>query len=152
MKKKILLPVGTLEIKNKHSALGWKDSARIDPAPYRPGDRWRGVHRAIRAQLPPELRIVLDDHPQAALLNRYSRRYFESRDKKLRVTLDSDQVMFDQTRSAFPNITRPINLPDVNVVELKCEAADRGHLVRALADCPVRVSRFSKYTAGSELR
>lgn len=147
-----LPPAGTLEIKNKHNSLGWKDSCRIETAPYCPGDSWRDVHRKIRSALTPDLRPIFDEHPQATLINRYTRSYFVSRDGFLRVTLDSDQVMFDQTSSRSPNVTRQTSLPDVHVLELKCDAEHQRLATRALGSCPVRGSRFSKYTVGIENR
>ncbi|MCA8955710.1 MAG: VTC domain-containing protein [Planctomycetes bacterium] len=142
---------GTLELKHKHGTLGWKDSFAIE-APYVSGDSWADVHRRIRAQLPRDVRREFDEHPRATLLNRYHRRYLESADRVLRVTLDTDQQMFDQTRARSPNLRRRSHIPDVHVLELKCEAEDRRRAVRALASCPVRVTRFSKYAIGVELR
>lgn len=148
-----LLPCpGTLEFKNKHSSLGWKDKFEIVRPPFTAGDSWRAVHRGLRGQLPPNARPVFDEHDQAALINSYERRYFESRNGRLRITVDSDLVMFDQTRSRGPNVTRRINMPDVHVLELKCESLDRKMAAKLLATCPVRVSRFSKYTVGMGLR
>jgi len=147
-----LLPAGTLEIKNKHSQLGWKDSCRIETAPFQAGDSWRDVRRKIRSALPRDMRLVFDEHPQATLVNRYTRSYLESRDQLLRVTLDSEQEMFDQTCSQFPNVSRRTNIPDVHVLELKCDARHKQLATQALGTCPVRGSRFSKYTVGIELR
>ena len=143
---------GTLEFKNKHTALGWKDSFRVETQPYLPGDNWRAFQRRLRRAVPIQARVMFDDHGEATLINRYNRRYFVSRDGKIRITLDADQVMFDQMRSLRPNLTRRINLPEVNILEVKCESVDRDLVVRTLADCPLRIARFSKYTAGSELR
>ena len=147
-----LLPAGTLEIKNKHSQLGWKDSHRIEAGPYQDGDSWRAVHRKIRSALPRDMRPIFDDHPQAALINRYTRDYFESDDSLIRVTLDSQQEMFDQTASRCPNITRKTNIPDIHVLEVKCAAEHKRLATEVLGTCPVRGSRFSKYTVGVESR
>lgn len=143
---------GTLEFKNKRTALGWKDNFRIEESPYASGDNWRAFQRKLRHALPPAARVMFDEHGEVALINKYDRRYFESRDGRVRITLDSNQTMFDQMRSARPNITRRFNLPGVNILEVKCEDTDHEAAVRALADCPVRIARFSKYTAGSGLR
>lgn len=148
-----LLPkAGTLEFKNKRAALGWKDNYRVEIDPYREGDRWRDFQRNLRRAIPVAARIPFDERGEPVLINRYSRRYFESYDRKIRITLDSEQEMFDQMRGSLPNITRRLNLPEVHVLELKCESGDRDLAVRALSDCPIRATRFSKYTIGSELR
>lgn len=148
-----LLPqAGTLEFKNKRATLGWKDNYRLAEPPYVAGDTWSSFHRRLRRVLPPAARIPFDHLGGPVLINRYSRRYFESHDRKIRITLDSDQEMLDQMCSPFPNVVRRINLPEVHILELKCESADFAIAVRALGDCPIRTTRFSKYTIGSELR
>jgi VTC domain len=143
---------GTLEFKNKRAALGWKDNYRLLESPYVDGDTWHRFHRRLRQSIPAEARVSFDQLGGPVLINRYSRRYFESYDRKIRVTLDSHQEMLDQLRSPFPNVRRRINLPEVNILELKCESVDFDLAVQTLEDCPIRTTRFSKYTIGSELR
>ena len=143
---------GTLEFKNKRASLGWKDSHPITGLCFDADESWQRFRRRLRDRLPPEARIVFDEHPLPALINSYRRRYFVSRDGAIRITLDSEQRMFDQTRHGRPNVTRPINLPDVHVLELKCDAAFKREASRVLDTCPARGSRFSKYTTGIALR
>ena len=142
---------GTLEVKRRRSSVGWKLSYRVGRVPLI-GTPWLRFRRALRDQLPGEARIWLDANPQQVLINRYRRRYFLSRDGALRITLDRDQVMFDQLASNRPNTTRRLNLPGVHILELKCEDTEYDSAMRALANCPIRGSRFSKYTVGAELR
>lgn len=143
---------GTLEFKNKLAALGWKDNFKITSNPHAPGGTWRDFQRTLRRSLPAADRIRFDACGQPTLINRYTRRYFVSRDGRVRITLDAEQVMYDQLRSPFPNVTRRTNLPEVHVLEVKCEEDDHRALWDTLSDCPVRISRFSKYSAGTELR
>ena len=143
---------GTLEFKNKHAALGWKDNFKFPSIPYQEGETWRDFQRTLREKLEPKDRIQFDTCGQPVLINRYSRRYFESLDRRIRITLDAEQEMLDQLRSPFPNIRLRLNLPEVHVLEVKCEEEDHAAIVDTLSDCPVRISRFSKYSAGSDLR
>ena len=140
---------GALEVKRRRNRLGWKETQRVT-VPYVTGDRWPDCHRRLLAALPPPLAVLLAAHPLAALLVRYRREYFVSADGRLRLTLDRDLRALDQRASAVPNVTRRSNMPDVVVVELKCDEREHALAVRALAESPLRLSRFSKYAVALE--
>ena len=76
------------------------------------------------------------------------RKYFLSRDKKVRVTLDRDLDIYDQSRKSFPNYSLKSNLPKVLVLEVKFPKELRDYVVHAFGDIPLRGSRFSKYVSG----
>jgi len=138
---------GTLEVKRRRSSVGWKLSYRVGPLSLS-GVPWQRFRRALREQLPSDARIWLDANPQPVLINRYSRRYFLSRDGRVRLTVDWDQRVYDQRRSATPNLTRSANLPDTLVVELKFDRSDRKLANRYAQGIPIRLSRNSKYVIG----
>ena len=71
-----------------------------------------------------------------------------SRDRKIRVTLDSNLKIYDQSRKPFPNYFLKSNLPKVVVMEIKFSRDLRDHVVQTFRDVPMRSSRFSKYVAG----
>jgi len=87
-------------------------------------------------------------NPLPVLINRYQRKYFVSRDKKVRVTLDSDLDIYDQSRKRFPNYSSKSNLPKVLVLEVKFPRELRDHVVHMFGGIPLRASRFSKYVSG----
>jgi hypothetical protein len=98
------------------------------------------------ADLPPALRFALQ-HVEPALLNRYRRHYFLSRDGRFRLTVDSELqyagVKPDGRPTSFLGPTSA-----VVIIELKFgpELAEKACLVTNTF--PFRVSRFSKYVAG----
>jgi hypothetical protein len=139
---------GSLELKRRRSGQGWKLRFPIARAPWQPGDDWGRVREALLAELAPAGREWLRAFPMPALLNRYVRRYFLSRDERVRLTLDTQLVVFDQRFQTAPAFARRANLPPMLVVEGKCAPADRARMSRALHGIPMRVSRSSKYVSG----
>ena len=142
-------PSGTLELKCKRNRLGWKRNFRISTIPLA-GVSWREVLHKLRNQVPAEARLALDTHQLVVLVNRYRREYWLSADGRVRVTIDTNQRVFDQRRSSVPNLDLPTNLPDTLVVEVKGAFADRDLIDRVIQGVPIRVGRHSKYVVGVE--
>ncbi len=138
---------GNLELKCKRDRAGWKLSYPVDSLPLI-GTDWHEVLSRLRAKLPPEARIALDDHPQPVLINRYLRNYYVSRDDRVRLTIDRRQKVYDQRKSSRPQLHRAANLPDALIMEIKSSIDDRALIERAIQGSPVRVSRHSKYMVG----
>jgi SPX domain protein involved in polyphosphate accumulation len=139
---------GTLELKCKRNHLGWKFQSKISTAPSKKNATWRQITQKIRKEVPSHARLLLDFSPQPVLINRYHRRYFISADGKIRATVDTQQAVYDQRHRSFPNITQPINHPDLLILEYKFAEKDRGLVSRWLGDIPLRRSRHSKYVVG----
>ena len=138
----------SLEIKCKRNQLNWKLIYKIQGEMGAEGWSWRRIYSEIRGQLPLDAKKWLEMSPQPVLINRYVRKYFLSRDKKVRVTLDRDLVVYDQSRKPFPNYSLKSNLPKVLVLEVKFPKELRDYVVHAFGDIPLRGSRFSKYVSG----
>ena len=138
----------SLEIKCKRNQLNWKLIYKIQGEMGAEGWNWRRIYSEIRGQLPLDAKKWLEMSPQPVLINRYVRKYFLSRDKKVRVTLDRDLVVYDQSRKPFPNYSLKSNLPKGLVLEVKFPRELRDYVVHAFGDIPLRGSRFSKYVSG----
>jgi hypothetical protein len=141
---------GALELKSKRNKVGRKETWRCAQAPWRDGDDWPTVVQALSRQLDERARALLAAWPQPVLLTRYRREYFESADRRLRATLDTGFCAFGQLHGRMPNLTRRIALPDVNVLEVKCAGSEQARAAALLGSCPVRLSRFSKYTVAAQ--
>ena len=137
---------GSLEIKCKRNQLNWKLIYKVQEELG--GCDWRTLCSEIRRQLPAEGKKWMEMNPLPVLINRYQRKYFVSRDKKVRVTLDSDLDIYDQSRKRFPNYSSKSNLPKVLVLEVKFPRELRDHVVHMFGGIPLRASRFSKYVSG----
>ena len=138
----------SLEIKCKRNQLNWKLIYKIQGEMGAEGWNWRRIYSEIRGQLPLDAKKWLEMSPQPVLINRYVRKYFLSRDKKVRITLDRDLVVYDQSRKPFPNYSLKSNLPKVLILEVKFPKELRDYVVHAFGDIPLRGSRFSKYVSG----
>lgn len=137
----------TLELKRRRNMLGWKNNHRLGATDF-VTQRWREIRAGLRRELPHEARVWFDANPRPVLINRYRRQYFESRDRKIRVTLDRDQEVYAQIFNTLPNRTRKTNLPATLVVECKFAVQDRRRGIAAIQGLPLRVGRNSKYVIG----
>ena len=123
---------GFLEIKCKRNQLNWKKIYKIN------GNldnkiSWRDIVSEIRNQLPSEGKKWLEMNPLPILMNRYRRKYFVSHGKKVRVTLDSDLIVFDQSKKPFANYSLKSNLPQVIVLEINRDGQMYGILRKEIA-------------------
>jgi hypothetical protein len=141
---------GVLELKRKQGAAGWKHLCAV-PGTFDLGAlSWRAFEQALRAAVPPHALAWLDRFAVPVLINRYRRAYYETPDRDLRLTLDTELRAYDQRTSARPNLERSATMPEQIVVELKAPAEPGAtrRLAQALAHFPVPADRFSKYVHG----
>jgi hypothetical protein len=136
---------GSLEVKQKRNHFGWKKRFRVTGPIYSEGDGWPEIRAAMRAQLPQEGQLWLDQNPLPVMINRYKREYFETADGEIRATIDTQQRVFDQRSGAEINFDRKAIAQDTLVVEFKFSRDVRQRAVRMLATIPLRVGRHSKY-------
>lgn len=139
---------GNLEVKCKRNYFGWKLHFPCPKLRIEKQNSWHVIKRNLVEQLSPEGRLWLNTYSTPILINRYLRRYFLSSDNKVRVTVDTQQAVWDQRFKSQPNYDRKANLTPNLVVEIKLDRKDRllaSHLIQSM---PIRVSRHSKYMNG----
>ena len=81
------------------------------------------------------------------LLNRYARRYFQSSDRKFRITIDTEQWFYAifKTHNYFLNY----HCDDVSVImELKYEKEFDNDAKNIISNFPLRITKSSKYVRG----
>ena len=136
---------GVLELKLKRNLFGWKKRLSVPEAPFAAGDRWSTFRSNIKKYSDFSWRFALQTRPIQAMINRYSREYYVSRDDKVRFTIDYDQEAYDQWYKSYPNITRRASIPNIVIVECKFAREDRDLAARIIQSMPIRVGRCSKY-------
>jgi SPX domain protein involved in polyphosphate accumulation len=137
---------GVLEVKCKRNFFGWKKRFKCPGLiAGSEGDDWRDINRQLSEILPHEGRLWLQTYPAPTILNRYLRRYFVSSDEKIRITVDTDQAVWDQRYKSLPNYEQQSSLPDTLVVEVKFAREDRDLASDVIQTMPIRVSRHSKF-------
>jgi hypothetical protein len=142
------ISTGTLEVKQKRDKLGWKLRYEIASAPAEPSDDWFRIKKKLRAQLPVEGRLWLDEYPMPILINRYHRAYLVSSDGHVRATIDSRQSVCGQAHGRRPNLRRASELPRALVIEIKADEEHREKVAELLQGLPLRAGRNSKYVSG----
>lgn len=138
-----------LELKIKRGLVGRKESYPLVPFSMDENlERNTLVDVFSRSEIPEILRLDLN-WLEASLLNRYRRKYFQSADRRYRITIDSD-MEFYQIR-AYNNafLHRSVDR-DSLVVELKYTTENDQHVEQIANLFPVRVTRSSKYVNGIE--
>lgn len=140
-------PSGTVrfEVKRKVAVYGWKLMQAL-PAPDLQ-EPWAELVRGLERALRPDLGVWLRMHPRPILFNRYRREYYASFDGRVRITLDSDNGVYDQS-GPRPNLHRRMPGGGTAVLEGKAAWRDRELLEVVLQSFPYRVTRNSKYLNG----
>ncbi len=136
---------GTLELKHKRGLLGYKPSCKVPVVLNLHRQRWSEVVRLLDRHIPAEWRNYLRIACLPIIVNSYQREYFVSADRLVRLTVDRDQKVYDQRRSARPNLRWRTPVAERLIVELKGAAEQRGRLADIASAFPNRIERCSKY-------
>jgi hypothetical protein len=136
-----------LELKIKRNLVNWKEQFTL--APFEVDDRLTiaTIREAFhQSDLPESLALTLRKL-RPALVNRYSRKYFQSADRRYRVTIDSGLTFRAINAGLCTAPASPVRM-DAVILELKYgldSAMAAGDLTQYF---PFRVSRSSKYVTG----
>jgi hypothetical protein len=142
---------GALEWKWRAGKLGWKWTRPVAWEGELAKWSWTELRARLRAELNGRERATFDALAIPTLLNRYRRRYFISRDRRCRLTLDEDLSFNPQLGNLRPRTRFAIPAPRLRVLELKVSQTHSVAVREALQGFPYRSARFSKYTTGLEL-
>ena len=136
-----------LELKRKRGMVGDK---KIFNLPYKVDltNSWSTITAQLKQHAPIEWRLIIDEAVRPTLINRYQRDYYVSRDGEMRVTLDYDQVAYDQRFGIRPNLRTKTIIPKTVIIELKSPASAQARLTNIVQGFPIRRTRNSKYTSG----
>jgi hypothetical protein len=99
-----------------------------------------------RAGLPDPVRSRLR-HLQPALINRYQRHYFQSADRRFRLTVDAELDFHSANRGAASATATP-NGGDLIILELKFDPRHAEAAEAVTNAIPFRLNRCSKYVLG----
>lgn len=141
-----ILP-GYLEIKSKQNNLGSKQLYKIDNVDFDINGSWEIFINFLKTKLTKNSNIYLENL-RAVLFNSYHRKYFESQNKKIRITVDQKQKFYKQNSSLRPNFTRPNPSLDVITIEIKAEQKYQELVSKLLNNIPFRQTKYSKYVVG----
>jgi len=136
-----------LELKQKSNLVGRKKRFLL-PRRLDLTLPWTEILDAIRTNAGPDWRALLQTVNQPALITCYQREYYVSHDGAVRVTLDFDQVAYDQRLSPRLNLRARLPIADAVVIEIKTAIEHAERLPEVAARFPVLRNRHSKYVHG----
>ncbi len=143
------LPRPVLEFKIKHGLLGTKESFPLEPFCLDNLFNRKVMARVLSSsELPTNVRQLLVGL-EPSLLNCYRRRYYQSADRRYRLTWDTRLEFFRLHRGHNSLLGKAPPCP-LQVVELKYDQAHAAGAEEVAKALPFRVTRLSKYVFGVE--
>lgn len=136
-----------LEFKGKRGLVNFKRSEKLPPFRFDGECNGESLIASCRAHGTPPVVIDHLASRRLVLFNRYRRQYFETADRRVRLTIDYELQFADlgdrphARRAAFAE-------EGLVVIELKYRRDDERHGVVAAAELPFRLDRLSKYIRG----
>lgn len=139
-----------LEIKIRNGLLGTKLSYPISSFTLEDNFNTINILNDIESiDIPDYIKMEIN-MCQPTLLNKYTRKYFLSADRRYRITIDTNQVFYriNPQYNYFQNRFKN----DVHVIlELKYNADSDDHVDKITKHFPFRLTKSSKYVTGLEL-
>ena len=90
-------------------------------------------------------KIIFENNCQPKIVNQYKREYYESYNKKFRVTIDSSHKIYDQRLHKKVNLINKALIQKYIIVEFKFDRKNASLSKKMLESLPFRISRNSKY-------
>jgi len=141
------VPKPKLEMKIKEGLLGTKRTFSLKPFVFDTQITRLQLGRTFKdAELPADVLVqVLRQWPM--LVNQYRRKYFQSADKKFRITID-DKQRFYAIRAMGNTFLSKFNDDDSVILELKYDQRYFEEAEQVSAKFPFRMTKSSKYARG----
>lgn len=139
----------SLEQKLKHGLVGRKTAHPLPPLRVNGGFARSQLQALLeQAELPELLRARLR-HVEPTLVNRYQRRYFQSADRRFRLTVDSDLEFYSPQVDSGRHLRMPSQGKEI-ILELKFAPRHAMAASAVTNRFPFRLTRCSKYVLGIE--
>jgi len=138
-----------LELKIKNGMVGRKE--RFPLIPFTIDDHLQVctlVDVFRRSEVPDALQLGLISL-KASLFNRYRRKYFQSADRKWRLTIDSEMEFYQIRTNINTFLHKSVDLINT-VVELKYDPKEDQYVEKISNHFPFRMTKSSKYVNGME--
>jgi hypothetical protein len=138
-----------LEIKIKNGLVGKKESYLLNPFAFDENLKRDSIPDLLNKLEIPELLKLKLNSSEFALLNRYIRRYYESMDRKFRLTIDSEMTFYQLQAFNHNFLNKSIDHTNT-IVELKY-GSDEDLCAEQISNYfPFRMTKSSKYVDGIE--
>ncbi len=132
------------EIKSKSGNLGTKAVFPITKEIDLTNISWKQLLKTLKPHLAQNILHLLE-LTSPVLINKYQREYFESADRFIRITLDTNLKSFGQTFGIRPNLKNLSTMRNLTILEIKADATHYLKIASALEEFPQYCSAYSKY-------
>jgi hypothetical protein len=132
----------TLEIKNKEGVVSWKNLYEKQIIVTPNAERWDNFLKYDSNKL--YLKNTFKTFLPASIVS-YKRDYYESKNKKIRITIDQDLRSYQQMSRLRVNFSYYKDHSSLVIMEIKTSYEEDKLLKRVLQDFPFSAKRFSKY-------
>ena len=132
----------TLEIKNKEGAVSWKNLYEKQVIVNPNEASWDSFLKYDSEKL--HLKNTFKTYLPTSIVS-YKRDYYESKNKKIRVTIDQDLPSYQQMSRLRVNFSHYKDHSSLVIMEIKTSYEEDKLLKRVLQDFPFSAKRFSKY-------
>lgn len=140
---------GQVEVKNKRQRSGWKLVQPVEADLYLRRQDWSELQAALLAQTSGVFHQLLAVS-RPLVINCYRREYFVSPDERIRLTLDTALVNYDQWLCARPNLDFATPSREALIMELKCDLQHARLLSDVIAAFPQRANAYSKFVSAMD--
>ena len=139
-----------LELKARIGLIGTKESYLLKPFNLDKGFCISNVIDLINdSNINSKVKFSLQDQIPV-MLNRYRRKYYESNDKKFRITIDDDQSFY-RIKAYYNDFLYRHEDSDSIIIELKYNINNDSEVATITNAMPFRLTKSSKYARGIEL-
>ena len=140
----------TIEIKSKRGIVGNKKTLDLSYLEFNSDMSFKLFREEILKQIINTNIYSVASILYPTLINQYKRKYFQSLDKKFRITLDSNMIFMKITHDLKNKFFNEEYAP-FNILEIKYENINANIADQISSILPFRVSKFSKYVYGMQV-
>jgi hypothetical protein len=137
----------TLELKIKKGLIGTKKHFQLNQFELLKGINISKLKNVVKdSQIDSQTKFFIQEQTPV-MLNRYKRKYFESNNKKFRITIDYEQSFYKL--NAFNNTFLHVHKDPCNIIlELKYDKKYESEACQITNKLPFRLTKSSKYARG----
>jgi hypothetical protein len=139
-----------LELKIKNGLVGTKKSHQLNKFELENGISISKIKNVVKdSPIDSQTKFSLQEQ-LPVMLNKYKRNYYESNDKKFRITIDDEQSFYaiNKFNNTFLQMHKDLNNV---VVELKYDKKYESEAAQITNNLPFRLTKSSKYARGVQL-
>ncbi len=139
--------LGKLEVKRRINSLGWKSIIETDYPSYLNENQLRKLSKSFIPSLGISFYDLYKFYSIPVTTIGYKRKYFISRDRNIRATIDKSQFYIRQFGKSSYSLDKQRFDRENIILEIKCPERYSDNLSAILNGVPLRLSKSSKYVS-----